>query len=254
MIKKFIDKAKCNTTFLAGLVLLAVGLVVVVYCIVREDTDTAKELLADSYDFQIRGIDISHHNSTPNWKKLEQEGVNFVYMKVTEGTSHHDTNYFYNQEAARASDIAIGAYHFYIFAESGKEQAKHFISAVKTKQGDLIPAIDVEHSPNNPYSTDTAYVNKVIRELRSLEDELHKYYGVRPIIYTNLECYALYIQKYFPDNLLWIVYLDGTPPAEIRNWRIWQFTHKGKVQGIEGKVDLNFYRYTSKEFSELLLP
>lgn len=202
----------------------------------------------------VKGIDISHHNPIPDWQKLEEEGVNFVYMKATEGTTHEDRNYPHNYEGARQSNIRIGAYHFYIFGASGRDQAKHFIRVANSQAGDLIPVIDVEHSPENPYSNDKRYNDKVIRELKELEDEMYQYYGVHPVIYTNRECYRLYIKGYFPNNLMWIVDLDKEPPSEIENWRIWQYSHTGKVSGINGHTDLNYYRYTTKEFTELLLP
>lgn len=202
----------------------------------------------------IKGIDISHHNPIPDWQKLEAEGVNFVYMKATEGTTHEDRNYPSNYAESRQSNIKTGAYHFYIFGQSGREQARHFIRVANSQAGDLIPAIDVEHSPANPYSKNKRYNEKVIKELKELEDEMYEYYGVHPLIYTNVDCYKLYIKGHFPDNLMWIVDLDKEPSSEIKNWRIWQYSHTGKVPGINGHTDLNYYRYTAKEFTELLLP
>lgn len=205
-------------------------------------------------DYLVKGIDLSHHNPYPNWQKLEEEGVNFVYLKATEGVDHLDRNFLYNYEEGRKTNIKIGAYHFYVFATSGKEQARHFIRAANSQPGDLIPAIDVEHSATNPESKDSQYIESVVKELKILEKELYDYYGVHPLIYTNNNCYQSYIKDNFPNNPLWIVDLNKEPSTKLANWRIWQFSQKGRVAGLKGYTDLNYYRYTMKEFSELLLP
>lgn len=238
------------------LVYLVVAIIALAFLVwgIKKYRNAEKETFAEVPAYVVRGIDLSHHNEIVEPQKLLNESVSFVYLKATEGTDHLDRNFTINYQQLRSVGIRVGAYHFYSFGVSGKLQASHFIQTAKLQSPDLIPAIDVEHSPTNPYSTDTAYVNKVIYELKVLEEELHQYYGKKPLIYTNKECYRLYIEKNFPDNLLWVVDLHNEPPLEIKNWRIWQFSHQGRVKGVNGKVDLNYYRYTLKEFDEMLLP
>lgn len=232
--------------------ILFLGIGITVYFMYTKIQNSDIEEPANSY--LIKGIDISHHNTILDWSKVKQEDVSFVYMKATEGSDHSDRNYLFNYEKAREQDIAVGAYHFYIFGSSGQEQAKHFIAVSKNQPGDLVPAIDVEHSPANPHSRDQNFVKKTIKELKELESALYDHYGVHPLLYTNKECYKLYIDGHFPDNLIWIVDLDNEPSDDIKNWRIWQFSHSGRVSGTTGKIDLNFYRFSAKEFSELFIP
>ena len=255
MTKKKVRKKKKATPIFRNitltLTLLLGGLLLAFYL---KKAPSEKQTFSELGTFVIRGIDLSHHNAIPEPRKLKNEGVSFVYMKATEGTDHLDRNYQLNYRLLKDAGIRTGAYHFYTFGVSGKRQAAHFIKTARMQSQDMIPAIDVEHSPVNPYSRDTAYVAKVIRELKALEDELYRYYGKKPIIYTNKNCYQLYIEKHFPDNLLWFADLHNQPSAELQNWRIWQFSHQGKVAGVDGKVDLNYYRYNLKEFDEMLLP
>lgn len=232
--------------------ILTLGMGAILYFMYTKAQDPAMEEMASTY--LIKGIDISHHNTILDWSKVKSEDVSFVYMKATEGVDHLDRNYQLNYEMAREQGIAVGAYHFYIFGSSGREQAKHFIGVAKNQVGDMIPAIDVEHSSANPHSRDRSFVNKTIRELKELESALHDHYGVHPLLYTNKECYKLYVDGNFPDNLIWIVDLDNEPSNDIKNWRIWQFSHSGRVAGTTGKIDLNFYRYSANEFSELFIP
>lgn len=208
----------------------------------------------ESNKYYVKGIDISHHLPIINWEMVAEQDISFGYIKATESTDHLDRNYIYNYEQAREAQVRIGSYHFYRFGVSGREQAQHFIRTAKCQSGDLIPAIDVEHSAINTYSKDSSYTALVKHELKELESALYEHYGVRPIIYTNKDCYKLYIKDMFPDNLLWICDLHKEPSDKITNWRIWQFSHSGKLPGVEDKVDLNYYRYSFNEFEELLLP
>lgn len=217
-----------------------------------------KNKLSDTFDksnkYSVRGIDVSHHNPILNWIEVKNEDVNFAYIKATEGVTHEDRNYPYNYKLAKENNVKIGSYHFYNFGLSGREQAKHFIRIAKCEPGDLIPAIDVEHSPFNPYSKDTAFVKSVIKELQVMENEVYEYYGVRPMIYTNMDCYKLYIKDHFPENPIWISSLSKEPSDDVRNWVIWQFSHQGKLASHDGDIDLNYFRYTIDRLSEICMP
>ncbi|MDR1808879.1 MAG: hypothetical protein LBR34_00555, partial [Prevotella sp.] len=205
-------------------------------------------------EYTVRGVDLSHHNPIIDWTKIdESQNIRFVYLKATEGLSHNDRNYISNYKAAKASGLKTGSYHFYLFAVSGKKQARHFIRTAKCASGDLLPAIDVEHSPGNPHSKDTAYINLVVKELKTLENELYEYYGIHPVIYTNKQCYGLYVKANFADNPLWICDLNSEPLG-VDNWIIWQFSHKGKLPGINEKIDLNYFRYSFDQLDKILIP
>lgn len=207
----------------------------------------------ESSKYVVKGIDISHHQPIINWEMVSEQDIYFGYIKATESVDHLDRNYIYNYEQAREAQVKIGSYHFFRFGVSGRDQAQHFIRTAKCQSGDMIPAIDVEHSTINTYSDDTSYIAMIKHELMELESALYEHYGVRPLIYTNKDCYKLYIKDSFPDNPLWICDLHKEPSDDI-NWKIWQFSHSGKLPGVNEKIDLNYYRYSFDEFKELLLP
>lgn len=204
--------------------------------------------------YHVKGIDVSHHNPILDWNEVKNQNIQFAYIKATEGITHDDRNYIYNYKLAKESNVKVGSYHFYSFAISGREQAKHFIKTARCESDDLLPAIDVEHSPANPYSKDTAYVKSVIKELCILENELYEYYGLRPVIYTNMDCYKLYIKDHFPHNPIWICSLREEPNEDVKKWIIWQFTHKGELPGIVGDIDFNYFRYSFERLREISLP
>lgn len=208
-----------------------------------------------SNKYHVKGVDVSHHNPILDWNEVKNQNIHFAYIKATEGITHDDRNYIYNYKLAKENNVKVGSYHFYSFAVSGLEQAKHFIRVAQCESGDLLPAIDVEHSPANPYNKDTTYVKSVIKELQVLEKELYEYYGFRPVIYTNMDCYKLYIKDRFPDNPIWICNLKSEPKDDdVKNWVIWQFTHKGELPGIVGDIDFNYFRYSFERLREISFP
>ncbi len=206
------------------------------------------------HKYPVRGVDVSRHNGKVDWTQLKNEGITFAYIKSTEGASHIDKKYGDNYTAAKQTEVKVGAYHFYTYGMDGVMQAKHFIRNTTIDSKDLKPAIDVEHSPVNKYSNDKKYIQLVIDELINLERELHDYYGVRPLIYTNKDCYKLYIEKHFPENKIWMSDLYSKPQIKNDNWIIWQFSHSGNIDGIKGDIDLNYFRYSFRQLDLLLIP
>ena len=118
----------------------------------------------------------------------------------------------------------------------------------------MIPAIDVEHSAINRTCSDKESYTRMIKELRNLESALFKQYGKRPVIYTNKECYKMYIEDNFTDNPLWICDLHNEPGNVYKNWVIWQCSHNGKIAGVVDDLDLNYYRNSFDDFKKLLVP
>ena len=234
--------------------MLAVTIIGIVTFFVVRKYNEVESVTFESDKYFVKGIDVSHHNPILNWNVVMEQNISFAYIKATEGITHEDRNYPYNYKLAKETNIRVGSYHFYSFGISGSKQAQHFIKKAQCDSGDLIPAIDVEHSPANPYSKDKKYIDLVVQELKILEKTLFEHYGVHPVIYTNKDCYKLYIKNNFPDNIIWMCDLHNEPSNDIKNWRIWQFSHKGEIPGVDGDIDLNYYRYTFDEFKELLLP
>ena len=181
--------------------------------------------------YSIVGIDVSHHNGEIDWHLLQAQGISFVYIKATEGGSHIDRRFVQNYKKAKENNILAGAYHFFRFYEPVKEQLKHFSSVASNVSGDLLPMIDVEHSRIN-YKPSGKERRAVIARLREFEKGLQQLYGVKPIIYTNKQCYSLYIKDNFPQNKLWICDLSSEPNDNLYpNWVVWQYSHRGRLHG-----------------------
>lgn len=185
-------------------------------------------------DYELVGIDVSSHNGKINFECVSGAGIDFVIIKASEGAAFRDSRFASNYDSAKDNGLAVGAYHFFRFDVDGTLQARNFVETIGDRDFDLPLVIDVEEH-GNPY---VFLRSKVVRQLRDMVDELTAL-EYRVMIYTNKDGYYKFIKDNFDDYPLWLCSLNRRPDLD---WTIWQYSHWGKVDGIQGDVDLNrFY-------------
>ena len=185
--------------------------------------------------YPVRGIDISAHNGEVDFRRLAEEGeVDFVYIKATEGTDFVDRNFIRNATALARHGIPAGAYHFFRFDTDGEMQAWNFINAIRGRDLRLRPAIDVEEWANASEPS----TPRIMRQLRAMISILRSE-GYDPVIYTNKDGYQRFVKGKLDDHDLWICSFSDPPLDAQRPLHLWQYTHRGSVEGVSGAVDLN---------------
>ena len=185
-------------------------------------------------DYELVGIDVSSHNGKINFERVCGSGIDFVIIKASEGAAFRDSRFASNYDSAKDNGLAVGAYHFFRFDVDGTLQARNFVETIGDRDFDLPLVIDVEEH-GNPY---VFLRSKVVRQLRDMVDELTAL-EYRVMIYTNKDGYYKFIKDNFDDYPLWLCSLNRRPELD---WTIWQYSHWGVVDGIQGDVDLNrFY-------------
>jgi lysozyme len=200
--------------------------------------------------YPVRGIDISHHQGVIDWERVKGEGINFVYMKATEGGDHKDREFPDNWQAASRIGMVKGAYHFFTFCTPGSEQAANFCAMVPVEPNTLPPAIDFESSGNCKARPKK---DTVLKELTVFIRALEKRYGQSPILYVTYDSYEAYIKGVFPAYHVWIRDIFRKPHISDRlSWTFWQYAHRGRVEGIKGLVDLNVFNGTSEAFMAII--
>lgn len=193
--------------------------------------------MPDVSAYSIRGIDISRHNGEHiDFEAVRAAGYSFVYIKATEGTDFKDPYFIDNIRRARQAGLHVGLYHFFRFDTDGEMQAINLMESLAYRRPDLPVAIDIEEWGN----PDGHATSQIVARLRRLLDTLDRY-GVPCILYTNKDGYERFVRGNFDSYPLWISSFT-TPDADIA-WDIWQYTHRGSVDGITGPVDLNVARH-----------
>ncbi|MFB9225107.1 GH25 family lysozyme [Paracoccus cavernae] len=204
------------------------------------------------YNHPVHGIDISRYQGDINWNAVRHSGVSFVMIKATEGGDHSDPNFRRYWAETAAARIPRGAYHYFYFCRSGAEQARWFIANVPRERGAMPPVIDLEWTvsktcPRRPPS------HEVLREAKIFKDTLHQYYGQRPIIYTTVDFYRDNDLRSWPEEF-WLRSVAGHPREVYpgQRWTFWQYTGTGRVNGINGNVDLNVFAGSPNEWRSWL--
>lgn len=88
------------------------------------------------------GLDISHHQSSSlNLAQCRNEGVEFIFLKATEGSTFVDPAFVANLNKARAAGLLVGAYHY---VRSNATVAAQVMNVVRTISKDVPVILDVE--------------------------------------------------------------------------------------------------------------
>ena len=203
-------------------------------------------------NFAIHGIDVSKYQKEIDWEevkrmKVKNIQINFAFMKATEGLNNVDSYFKRNWNKAQQAEMTRGAYHYFLATKSGKAQAKNFVNVVELEKGDLPPVVDIEQT----YGVEPEQLRMRLKEFL---DTLEEYYGLTPILYTNVDFYNYYLKGQFDHYPLWVAhYFQKKRPRISRAWHFWQHSEAGNVSGIEEKVDFNVFNGDSTDFRSLLL-
>lgn len=198
-----------------------------------------------SHDYN--GIDVSSHQKKINWEIVAQnENIEFVYVKITEGTTYQDRLGQHNIREARRHGLNVGAYHYLTTKSPAKTQFKNFKKQY-CDEANLIPMLDVEERGN-------FHDKEWVALAKEMADLMEEEFGVKPIIYTTLALYNGMLYPTFKDYTIYIGYYESTPPHLKGDQRgyLWQYADVYSIDGIEKAVDQ--VRFVNMTVDDLLLP
>lgn len=220
---------------------------------------------------KVYGIDVSRHQNDIDWNNLAlycddagnvfrfkpkddndckyMQPVFFAYMKATEGATVKDKTFDVRMIEAERHGITKGAYHFLRLGSSVDEQVKNFIETVNWSVGDLPPALDVEVESE----IETHGVAKLLDMTYTWLEAVEQQMNVRPIIYTRESIRDKYLSKdpRFVNYQCWIARYHPDGPVK-EEWKIWQMTEKGKVNGYDGLIDIDLFKGNYDSFQKYL--
>ena len=202
--------------------------------------------------FEVKGVDVSEYQGEVDWDKIKEQNIDFAFIKATEGSKGKDDSFDKNYEKLKNMDMLLGLYHFFSFESLGEEQADNYIKVVGNIENDenlMLPIIDIEYY--SYYKKAKPNKEWVTKELQKMLDKLEKTYRVKPIIYTTMEFYQEYIEGEFLEYNIWIRNILTKPDLENREWKFWQYTGRGKLEGYNGEekyIDLNVFNGSKEDF------
>lgn len=219
-----------------------------------EDRDPTEWPGRSPYRYPVHGIDLSRFQTSVDWSTARANGVNFAFIKATEGADMVDPMFESHWRGAGAAGVKRGAYHFFYHCRPAAEQARWFIRNVPRTPGALPPVLDMEWTPTSPTCTVRRDGATIREEARIFLDILERHYGQRPLIYTTVD--------FFEDTELWR--LSGVEfwlrsvadhPSQVydgKAWSFWQYTSTGLVPGMAGPVDINVFAGSRQDWMDWL--
>ena len=193
-------------------------------------------------------IDISEHQGSIDFNKVKASGVKAVILRAGYGSSTTDKYFYQNIKKAKAAGLYVGIYWFSYAANTKQaiNEAKRCMAVIKPYKIDLPVFFDWEYdsmrytkvkSRNRITEMTAAFCNAITNG------------GYRAGYYFNLQ----YLNNYYSPAKLtryatWYAYWGTNKPGSATwthantmttptQYDMWQFTSRGKINGIKGTVD-----------------
>ena len=229
--------------------------------IIPNHTDIAKSVL--SPEFFVRdgkgrmtysdpavktytGIDVSVFQGDIDWDAVKNDGIDFVMLRVgyrgygQKGIMGKDDKFDSNYEGAKKAGLKVGVYFFSQATNESeaREEAAFVLDAVRDCPLDYPIAYDWEFVDNDEARTN-GMTSEDITVCAKAFCEAIKSAGKVPVIYFNCETgYFNYDLPQVKDYDFWLAEYYDTP-SFYYNYKMWQYSKTGSVDGISGDVDMN---------------
>lgn len=188
----------------------------------------------------LSGIDISEFQGDIDFNKLKNDNIDIIYIRSSASFSYKDAKFERNYKYAKQEGFKIGFYH-YMTARTeneAREQARFFASVIANKQADCRLAMDFESFS----SLSKEEINKI--SLAFME-ELEHLTKKELVVYSDAYNTKVTFDKSLADKYpLWVAEYGPEHP-EIYTWDKWigwQYTDKGRLNGINGYVDRDEFK------------
>ena len=186
------------------------------------------------------GIDVSKWQGDIDFSSVKDAGVEFVFIRVgsklgIDGDYFVDKCFIDNIKKAKEVGLPVGVY-FYSYANDEKQalkDAKFVYKQIKKYDIDLNVVFDWENWKNyNDYHLSLYHLSNVAKTyLDYFKDK-----GYKPMLYSS----KTYLESFWMDTDydVWLAhYVDKTNYEG--NYKYWQVSDKGLVDGINANVDIN---------------
>ena len=195
-----------------------------------------------------KGIDVSYHNGTIDWKKVKQSEVEYAIIRCGYGTndkSQDDKKWEENVKGCIDNNIPYGVY-LYSYAdtvEKASSEADHAIRLLQGKKFKYPVYYDLEEDKLR----DKVSKQTIADIAQTFCDKLSaKGYTVG--IYANKDWFTNYLtDSRFNNWTKWVAQYNTVCNYKGK-YDMWQCSSTGRVPGISGNVDLN-YSYSPFENS-----
>ena len=204
------------------------------------------------------GIDVSSHQGTVDWSKVKAAGIDFAVIRCGirgygSGKLVEDTEFKNNILGAANADIPTAVYFYTQAINPGEaiEEAQFVLSLLSpfSIKGPVV--LDVESASSDERIKDLTSEERT--DIIVTFCDAIKQAGYTPMIYADSRFYTLRMElerleqydKWYanynsltrdPEASIWSF---NSPLVFPYKYRMWQYSNTGRVNGVDGSVDLN---------------
>lgn len=191
----------------------------------------------------LKGIDISHHQKGIDLGAID---VDFVIIKATEGNGYTDDMCDTFYQKAKSLGKKLGVYHFARpdLGNTAEAEADWFIKETLGYHKEAMLVLDWESGDLTNVAWAKAWLDRVYSKT-----------GVKPVIYMSASVmhgadwssvvnadYGLWVANYGTNNgTAQEAVFDRYPLKYWSFYALWQYTSKGRLNGYNGNLDLNYF-------------
>lgn len=186
----------------------------------------------------LKGIDVSQHNAKIDFAKVKQDGINFVIIRIgwIGNKENHtiDTYFEENYKNAKANGLKIG---FYVYSYVENETA--MLSAINWIKKQI-------SGKNYEYPIFLDVEDKQIANLsKEKQTKLCKYFCdnfSNSGVYANLDWFnnKLNVNELLNYKIWLAQWTNANTHSAKFKVDLWQYADNGNVNGINGRVDMNY--------------
>lgn len=193
-----------------------------------------------------KGIDVSLWQGEIDWEKVKKSGlVDFAIIRSSRGPLSEeqpmipDEMLHENMTGAIKNGIDVGVYHYCYgeTVEQVKEEARFVLSLIQKYDLTFPVIFDIE----DPWYIENGYTKEMLTDMTIAFCEEIKKAGYMPMVYS----YASFFNSSLDMDRLseypvWVAHVNTDKPAYDNTYFMWQYSWEGKIDGIEGNVDLDY--------------
>lgn len=203
----------------------------------RLDAEADAELKANPV-----GIDVSSWQGGINWSSVRGAGIEFAWMKATEGLTYKDPTFSANYLNAYHAGVIRGAYHYARpDVSGGAAQASFFASNGGAWSRDNLTLPGVLDIEGTCYGYSQAAMRQWVLDFYTTYKART---GRDVVIYTSPSWWNSCTGGWSGMSArspLWVAHWTSAAspsiPSGFPYWTVWQYTSTGSVSGVSGNVD-----------------
>lgn len=219
------------------------------------------EVLNQARSKLVKGIDVSSWQGKIDWSKVSKQ-ADFSIVRVLEASVGEDDCAYNNLKGCEANNLAAGCYWFSyaLTPEEAEQEAQRVVDILDSYKQDFDFKLEYPVFIDIEWSDQVALGENKIREIIDAAAKVIENHGYTFGVYINSGNYQMVKGCGYP---LWMTssesYNNKTDFGKFKQdsfsilyktnneKAMWQYSQRGRIDGIEGEVDINYATSTLKD-------